>query len=54
MKPMKPKAANSAPIVVEQDCCNEPSCCGPQIPFTRAIPKVGRNDSCPCGNGKKF
>ena len=53
-KPMEQKAANSAPTVEEQDCCNEPSCCGPQVPFTRTIPKVGRNDPCPCGNGKKF
>ena len=25
----------------QQDCCNEPSCCGPQIPFTRTEAKVG-------------
>jgi SEC-C motif-containing protein len=23
-------------------------------PITRAAPKVGRNDPCPCGSGKKF
>jgi preprotein translocase subunit SecA len=23
-------------------------------PITRAIPKVGRNELCPCGSGKKF
>jgi preprotein translocase subunit SecA len=23
-------------------------------PFTRASPKVGRNDPCPCGSGKKY
>ena len=23
-------------------------------PFTRVGPKVGRNDPCPCGSGKKF
>jgi hypothetical protein len=23
-------------------------------PFTHAGPKVGRNDPCPCGSGKKF
>lgn len=23
-------------------------------PFTRAQPKVGRNEPCPCGSGKKF
>ena len=51
---MEEKADNFEPIVEEQGFCNEPSCLGPQIPYTRAIPKVGRNDPCPCGNGKKF
>ena len=51
---MEQKSANSAPNVEDQDCCNETSCCGPQVPFTRAIPKVGRNDPCPCSNGKKL
>jgi preprotein translocase subunit SecA len=23
-------------------------------PFVRALPKVGRNDPCPCGSGKKY
>ena len=23
-------------------------------PFVRDLPKVGRNDPCPCGSGKKF
>jgi preprotein translocase subunit SecA len=23
-------------------------------PFVRDAPKVGRNDPCPCGSGKKF
>ena len=26
----------------------------PQQPVERAMPKVGRNDPCPCGSGKKF
>ena len=30
---MEQKATNSAPNVEEQDCCNEPSCCGPQVPL---------------------
>jgi preprotein translocase subunit SecA len=25
-----------------------------QMPMTNAMPKVGRNDPCPCGSGKKF
>ena len=23
-------------------------------PFVRAIPKVGRNEPCPCGSGRKY
>jgi len=26
----------------------------PQAPYVRESPKVGRNDPCPCGSGKKF
>ncbi len=26
----------------------------PQAPLVRAQPKVGRNDLCPCGSGKKY
>ena len=26
----------------------------PRTPTTRATPKVGRNDPCPCGSGKKY
>ena len=26
----------------------------PPLPYVRAMPKVGRNDPCPCGSGKKF
>ncbi|WP_201771606.1 SEC-C metal-binding domain-containing protein, partial [Pseudohaliea rubra] len=25
-----------------------------QQPFTREQPKVGRNEPCPCGSGKKY
>ncbi len=51
---MEREITDPVPNEEQQDCCNEPSCCGPQIPFTRAEAKVGRNDPCPCGNGKKF
>jgi preprotein translocase subunit SecA len=27
---------------------------GQQTPFVRETPKVGRNDPCPCGSGKKY
>ena len=26
----------------------------PQVTFYREMPKIGRNDPCPCGSGKKF
>ena len=26
----------------------------PELPFTRETPKVGRNEPCPCGSGKKY
>ncbi len=26
----------------------------PTAPFVRAVPKVGRNEPCPCGSGKKY
>jgi preprotein translocase subunit SecA len=26
----------------------------PKTPQRRELPKVGRNDACPCGSGKKF
>ncbi len=26
----------------------------PAVPFVRAMPKVGRNDPCPCGSGRKY
>ena len=31
-----------------------PGGAGPQEPIKRAEPKVGRNDPCPCGSGKKY
>lgn len=27
---------------------------GPQTPYKRTSPKIGRNDPCPCGSGKKY
>lgn len=35
-------------------CCSQASCCGPSAPIVRMHQKVGRNEPCPCGNGKKF
>jgi preprotein translocase subunit SecA len=33
----------------------EPAGAQPQLrPVQRSVPKVGRNDPCPCGSGKKY
>ena len=29
-------------------------CCPPKTPIIRDTPKIGRNDPCICGNGRKF
>ncbi|MAV32823.1 MAG: zinc chelation protein SecC [Deltaproteobacteria bacterium] len=34
--------------------CSNAGCCPPKTPITRVAPKVGRNDPCICGNGRKF
>lgn len=39
---------------MESSCCQNDSCCGSQAPVKREFPKVGRNDPCPCGSGRKF
>jgi len=36
------------------DCCSNDSCCAPETPFKRLLPKVGLNDPCPCGSERKF
>ncbi|MEM9173783.1 MAG: SEC-C metal-binding domain-containing protein [Myxococcota bacterium] len=38
---------------VDAPGCGDPTCCTPQKPVVRASPKVGRNDPCPCGSGRK-
>ncbi len=38
----------------EEPSCTNTSCCPPQSPLTRATPKIGRNDPCVCGNGRKY
>lgn len=43
------------PFVQEESGCTDTSCCPPpQSPLTRAAPKIGRNDPCICGNGRKY
>lgn len=42
-------------IFKEPNAVNEPFAANETItPFTRTQPKVGRNELCPCGSGKKF
>lgn len=39
----------------EESSCTNTSCCpSPQNPLIRATPKIGRNDPCICGNGRKY
>ena len=38
----------------EVGCCTDTSCCPPKNPIIRDTPKIGRNDPCICGNGRKF
>ena len=38
----------------EGSCCSDTSCCAPKNPIKRDTPKIGRNDPCICGNGRKF
>ncbi|MEK9590903.1 MAG: SEC-C metal-binding domain-containing protein, partial [Gammaproteobacteria bacterium] len=44
--------ADVGSVVTNSDESAAPSA-APQ-PMTRAQPKVGRNDPCPCGSGKKY
>ncbi|MAA54468.1 MAG: zinc chelation protein SecC [Porticoccaceae bacterium] len=51
-----PNRAFSAYPSVKDDKsgCDDTSCCPPKTPITRDAPKIGRNDPCVCGNGRKF
>ena len=44
--------ADARSAVPEAD--DQPAPAATQQPMTRAQPKVGRNDPCPCGSGKKY
>jgi preprotein translocase subunit SecA len=44
--------AEARSAVPETD--DQPAPAATQQPMTRAQPKVGRNDPCPCGSGKKY
>ncbi len=51
----QPDQFGSDPAATQQPQQNpQPQSPGIQITFKREMPKVGRNDPCPCGSGKKF
>jgi preprotein translocase subunit SecA len=47
----EPVAAAAAPLVGNNE---EPPVPKIELPIRREVPKVGRNEPCPCGSGKKF
>ena len=38
----------------DNSCCSTSSCCGTKNPIRRVTRKIGRNEPCPCGSGRKF
>ncbi|MDY6983988.1 MAG: preprotein translocase subunit SecA, partial [Pseudomonadota bacterium] len=46
--------SNPAPAIGGEGEAPPPEAVAPNVPVTRAGPKVGRNDPCPCGSGRKF
>lgn len=38
----------------QESSCSTSSCCAPPVTIKHETPKIGRNDPCPCGNGRKF
>jgi preprotein translocase subunit SecA len=44
----------AAEEVVEAQYGAQPQAQGDGEPMRRDVPKVGRNDPCPCGSGKKY
>ena len=48
------KTAARKEIEHKATACTNTSCCPPKEPQRRSMPKIGRNDPCPCSSGKKF
>jgi uncharacterized protein YecA (UPF0149 family) len=46
--------SDTSSVPVETVCSNTSCCPPPQSPVTRITPKIGRNDPCVCGNGRKY
>ena len=47
----RPEPVAAAPLVENSE---EPPVPKIELPIRREVPKVGRNEPCPCGSGKKF
>ena len=53
--PRKPEALPEQPAHVHgPDCQHDHAHGAPLETYRRDTPKLGRNDPCPCGSGKKF
>ncbi|MBU2985003.1 SEC-C domain-containing protein [Saccharophagus degradans] len=49
------KNLSNTPLVPEEPTCSNTRCCPPtRSPVIRGAPKIGRNDPCVCGNGRKY
>ncbi|MEI6833301.1 MAG: SEC-C metal-binding domain-containing protein [bacterium] len=46
--------ADHGPVHVHGPGCNHGHNHSDATPYVRSAPKVGPNDTCPCGSGKKF
>ncbi len=44
----------SLTVKSNDSCCSNTSCCGTKSPIKRVAKKIGRNELCPCGSGRKF
>lgn len=49
---MSQTATQKAPHVHSAECGHHD--CGHNHTYRRSEPKIGRNDPCPCGSGKKY
>jgi preprotein translocase subunit SecA len=49
-----PPAPEPRPSALPDPRMRPPPAAEPVAPYVREAPKVGRNDPCPCGSGKKF
>ncbi|ABG41325.1 SEC-C motif containing protein [Paraglaciecola sp. T6c] len=48
------ESGSNQSVAAKGSGCTNTSCCPPSSPFVRATSKVGRNDPCICGNGRKY